>query len=54
MQLDSNGFNTFKKWFNSCANVDSSRDLRSLQVIACVLLIMISGKCNPWTMVSTW
>jgi len=31
MQLDNNGFNTFKiNYFNSCANVDSSRDVRSL------------------------
>jgi hypothetical protein len=38
MQLHSNGFNTQNEWFNSCANVDSSKDVKSLQVIACVLL----------------
>jgi hypothetical protein len=31
MQLDSNGFNMIQnEWFNSCVNVDSSKNVRSL------------------------
>jgi len=63
MQFMSSGFNNIQnEWFNSCANVNSSKDANfftnpfkyKCKVLNCCVFqyILISAICNSWIMVS--